>query len=346
MNTVAAKGHESKPDSGQDRTNDLPKTPEPVPTMQFDLFRLGYERGRKSGAVEPREEDVAALKEHAAAIARETYRELYDPARHPHDELRHQEYVRKLADRDEAKLARKHAAEELRDKEEEAAKAKHESEKPQASGVLKAAGVIATAITVAPTLHDFIFVDWNDDMTAWSLSMLFGAFIGVLITWTILTISDRQESKTLTNWAGLIGGVILSLGLLAVRLSGAEGLGETAFAVGLSLAEVGIIVLLEKTAGALREAKDTWASRRVAYEQAGALRDVARGEFVKRSEQLEQIEKWISAHHAYVEERSDRHFNVTDIMASAEKSVLDGYNDGLAANRGRLVGVRHQNANK
>src|SRR5437016_2539556 len=137
--------------------NGPPQTDDPILRMQISLFEHGYERAVKSGAVKPDEEGVVALKEHASTIARETYRELYDPNRNPHDHPRDEEYRKKLEDRKEAELALKYATEELRDKEEEAAKARCEEEKPRPSSLLAAAGVIVTAITVAPTLHDFIF---------------------------------------------------------------------------------------------------------------------------------------------------------------------------------------------
>src|SRR5437879_260881 len=88
---------------------------DPILIMQSSLFEHGQHRALKSGSLETKEEDRAALEEHARAIAKETYRDPFDPASHPHDEVRYSEYQKKIADRKEAEDAAKYAAENLRD---------------------------------------------------------------------------------------------------------------------------------------------------------------------------------------------------------------------------------------
>jgi hypothetical protein len=70
--------------------------------MQTGLFHLGRNRALQSGTTEPRSEDILALKDHARAMAKQTYRDKYDPVQNVHDAMHETEYRRDLAQREEA----------------------------------------------------------------------------------------------------------------------------------------------------------------------------------------------------------------------------------------------------
>ena len=98
--------------------------------MQTGLFQHGLNRARSSGATKPVPEDQKALEEHARAMARQTYRDSFDPSKHPHDKVRYEEYQHQLAQRDESQQGASHAVAYLRDADTNLAKTPKAGEKP------------------------------------------------------------------------------------------------------------------------------------------------------------------------------------------------------------------------
>jgi hypothetical protein len=134
--------------------------------MQIGLFHLGRNRSLQSGTTEPRPDDIRALEDHAPAMAKDTYRDRYDPAANAHDAMHQAEYTRNLAQREEAEKAEQHAAANLRDAEARLAKTPKAGEKSAAHPLLVAAFIVAITLTVAPTLHDSLFHTLGDDLLA------------------------------------------------------------------------------------------------------------------------------------------------------------------------------------
>src|SRR6202035_1687055 len=110
---------------------------------------------------------------------------------------------------------------------------------------------LVVTLTVAPTLHDFIFRTVDDDLLAQFFSFLSAGCVGALISWAIL--SGR---RTLWRWMGLTAGIAMGLGLGIVRLAAAEGATELLFAIGLTVVEVSVVLLLEWYALGLRASDD------------------------------------------------------------------------------------------
>ena len=55
--------------------------------MQTDVFKHALDRAKKSGRLEPHPGDQQAVEDLALSMARDTHREIYDPAKHLHDEM-------------------------------------------------------------------------------------------------------------------------------------------------------------------------------------------------------------------------------------------------------------------
>jgi len=53
--------------------------------MQTGLFELGRNRSQVSGTAKPVPEDILSLENHARSIARDTYRDQFDPKKNVHD---------------------------------------------------------------------------------------------------------------------------------------------------------------------------------------------------------------------------------------------------------------------
>lgn len=169
-----------------------------VLAMQTGLFRLGHNRALASGTTEPKAEDLRSLEDHARAMAQETFREKFNPDENTHDRMHQAEYEKALAQRDDAEKGEQVATANLRDAEEELARTPKAGPRPALNSWLLAAFVMVFGITVAPTLHDFVFHTLSDDLLAWVFSSICGASVGCMLTWAIL--SGRHTKLT---WIGV-----------------------------------------------------------------------------------------------------------------------------------------------
>lgn len=306
--------------------------------MQKDLFEHGRRRSVESGVFDPNADDLRAIESHASAMARETYRTAYDPAQQTHDQLLESEYQKNLADRAEAEQAEKYAAALVREREEEVAQAHPGPAPSKPSVMLLVAAVVAIMVTVAPTLHDFVFV-MSDDFLSWLLSLLSGLFLGLLVTLMIFGDLDATGQRTLINRIGLAAGILISLALGGLRIKEANDAGDYIFAAALTILELGIVLGLEGVASSHRTARRDWAARKAVADPANALLEMARAHLERCKERVKDSNDAITSHISYVEDRAVRHFHINEIEATALRAVRDGYHAGIAENRGRILGL-------
>ena len=305
-----------------------------IRNMQDKLYALGYERAKSSGTRESQEADVRALEDHAQGEARDTSRASFDPAQHIHDRMYQEEFEKDLKDRDEVEKSEAYARANLREAELSLAKTTRGGEKPGISSWLMAAFIVAITITVAPTLHDFVFHTIADDLLAWFAATSSSGFVGAMLTLAILT--GRRSSWT---WIGTAAGVVLGIGLGALRLSSAEGTGEVIFAVGLTVIEIAEVLLLEWLATSIRHKENTWEQTKTIEDQAINLRDAEQATLVRWQRKHEALDKSIASKISYVEDRNDRSMPLPELEAVAVKAAIDGYNAGVAYNVGLIRGA-------
>lgn len=302
--------------------------------MQTGLWHHGRNRAVQSGTTEPTPDDIRALEDHARAMARETYRDRFDPSANAHDAMHQAEYDRTIRQRKESEKVEQHAAANLRDAETNLARTPKAGNKPSASPVLVAAFIVAITLTVAPTVHDSIFHTLGDDLLAWFFSSLCAAFVGAMLTLAIL--SGRRTSWT---WVGVGAGVILGLGLGAIRIAAAEVAGEVIFALGLTTVEIAAVLLLEWLASGLRESEAVWDVQHAAESQAIAHVDAAKTDLTRWQTRIKELGDAIASKIAFVEDRHNRNIHIAELEAVAIKAVLDGYNSGISGTIGRIRGV-------
>ncbi|HUZ93540.1 MAG TPA: hypothetical protein VMU57_01355 [Edaphobacter sp.] len=307
---------------------------DPLLQMQTGLFELGCNRARLSGASKPIPEDIHALEDHARSIARDTYREKFDPDNNALDRMHHAEYERLLEQREEMEKGVAHATANVHDAEKVLAGTAKAGPKPEVSVWLATAFIVAITVTVAPTLHDLLFYTISDPMLSWFTSSICASFIAAMLTWAIL--SGR---RTKWAWAGVAAGVVLGLGLGALRLSSAQGPSEVLFAVGLTIIEVSAVLLLEWLASGLRVREDEWRLFKLGEDKALACRDAELVDLARRQKRLQEVSDAIARKIAYVEDRTHRNVHLPELEAVAIKAVLDGYNAGINENIGRLRGA-------
>jgi hypothetical protein len=305
--------------------------------MQTGLFHLGRNRALQSGTTQPRPDDIRTLEDHARAMAKDTYRDRYDPAQNVHDAMHQAEYERNLARREEAEETEQHAAANLRDAELRLSRVPKAGPKPVAHPLLTAAFIVAIMLTVAPTLHDSVFHTLPDDMLVWFLALLSAAFVGAMLTFAIL---HGRHTKWI--WIGVAAGMVLGLGLGVVRLSSAEGVGEAMFAAGLTLMEIAAVWLLEWLASGLRTHEAEWLVRHNVETEALSCRDAAQVDLTRRQTRVQELSQAIADTIAFVENRHNRNIHIAELEAVAIKAVSDGYNAGIAENIGRIRGVNRR----
>ena len=313
--------------------------------MPSDVFKHAFERAKKSGRLEPHPEDEQAVEESALSMAGDARREKYNPAEHLHDEMLDEEYKKNLRDRADVEQATKFAEADYAMREEEMAMAYAGPPPSTPSTLLIVAAVVGTMITVAPTLHDMVFV-MDDDFVCWALSLGCGLFLGFLIALMILGDSDSAGHRTITNLAGLGAGILVSIALGAIRLGAAKTVGDVIFAIGMTVLELGIVLGLEGVAARRRSAMSEWLVRNAAAEKASKALDAAGKKLERWNGKLKFLNQTIYDHIDYVDERGLRNLHIDKLEATLLKAARDGYLAGIADNRGRVLGAGRKDRNE
>jgi len=308
--------------------------------MHRDLFDHGLERARARRDVEPNSDDLQALEDHAEAMAKEAYREPYDPVNNQEHKLREAENEKSKKARPEAELVRDYAAADVVKLEEEMAQVQSNMKAPTTPQVLMISAVAGLALTIAPTLHDYVFITMKDDVLNWAISVFSSAIYGVFITWGLLEADDPGGRRTIRNWLALVGGTAIPVGLGILRVANAIGTAEVLFALALTIIEIGIVVVLEARSVTLRNTYQEWAVQQAKLNNIRTRLDAARAHLDRSKQELARIAQAIDSHIRLVEELSVRNFNIERITGDAIKAVRDGYFEGLAKNRGYLRGLR------
>ena len=311
------------------------KVADVVLRMHNDLVEYGRQRAKMALDTKPNPDDLSSLEEHAGAMAEEAYREAYDPSKHEDHKLREAEYQKLQKDREEAELTTGHAMAGVTDLEQEMSKAQSNMLPPTKPQVLMISAVAGLALTIAPTLHDYIFITMKDDILNWAVSLLSATTYGVFITWGLLESDDVKGRRSVRNWLGLAGGIGVPVGLGLLRVANAVGVAEVLFAIALTVVEVGIVLLLESRAVTLRVAYQEWAAQQAVVKDIATRLEAAKAKLAGRKQALAEVSNAISEHISLVAELSLRNFNIEKIKADAIRAVRDGYFDGIAYNRGR-----------
>ena len=142
-------------------------------------------------------------------------------------------------------------------------------------------------------------------------------------------------------WLAITNGaiVVLGIGLLALRISSAQGPAETLFAFGLTIVEISAVGLIEWLASGLRTRDEEWEDRKLEEDKAIAARDVEITNLERRKASLREVNEGIQGKIAYFEDRAFRNLHLPELEAVAVDTVRDGYSAGIAENVGRLRGA-------
>jgi hypothetical protein len=306
---------------------------ESIARLQVGMVRMGYNRAIQSGATEPRQEDIEALTNHATSIAHSSYCETYDPENIPHDRMAEEEYRKTLNDRTHADAGVRESAANARDAEARSARTPKAGERPRVRSLLIGMAVGVVSLSVAPTLHDVMYATIPDEALSWFFSLASGACIGGFIAWAIF-----HGRGTGWRWAGLVAGAVIGVGLGIVRLASAGSAGGFWFSVGLTTIELGVVILSHWYATGVHHREDLWEARRAAELEAVGASEAAHAEHARWVEELQRINAVIAAKIAYVADRHARG-DLARLVETLVRPSLDGYNAGVAVNRGHVLGV-------
>lgn len=308
-------------------------------TLRQGMFDHGYRQGVESGDLDPKERTVAAIKRHGAAIAQECARDIFNSELHPEDAMHHREHEKNFADRQEAEVAARYAAAEVREL--EVSVAQHENEGAPDSRkwwLLAIAAVAGFAVGFVITYHDFFF-PFDDEVLAWGLSFAASLITGAAISVLILADTGESGSRATANWLGLAAGCLIAVAFCAIRVRDAQTSGEMAFAIGLMLFELGLVIGLEGVAAKLRKARAEHSERQALLIKSRASLAGARAHLDRCRNAVAELDTKVESDIAYVEERGVRNRNLRETEEGLIAAGLDGYNAAISANRGRLLGA-------
>jgi uncharacterized protein YhaN len=308
-----------------------------APELHKGMFDHGYYRAIHGGVLDPREEDIEAIQTEALMAARECDRDLFDEKIHPHDARHKEEHDKHVSDRHEAEQAEKFAYVERRERAVMAAQAKAgDPPNKRVWFMLGVVGMVALAISFLVTFHDIFFL-FSDEVMSWLVSFIAASVIGAVITVMILADTGADGNRSATNWIGLAGGILITIGFGAARLRDATTSGEYLFTVALMLFELGIVIGLEGVAMRLRAANREYLEKLAAERQAKALLEEAAAHHEHCAKRVQDMDMAVKGDINYIEERHLRYFRIDDLEEAMVAAGLDGYNAGIAENRGTIL---------
>ena len=326
------------PKSVDDKFQSLLKTLLPID----ELFEKGRQRARLSCADKRLPEDLQVLEEFARATALDIHTDPYDPDNNENgqDRLREEKFQKRLKGREfVAKALTDNARPRVREQEAKLAGKKRNIRKPTISNVITVSAVLVISLSVAPTLHDRFFFDLEDALLAWAISITGACFIATFITWSLTGAIDATGKRSNTNLGGLIAGIGISIGTGVLRISDAQTSNEYIFAFALTLLEIFTVCFLEWHAIGLRSNYREWLEYVQEIDKETAELEAAQADLDRWEKELALINEDIENHIAHVEERWIRHHKVADLELLAVKTIIDGYDQGIAEIKGRRYGL-------
>lgn len=298
----------------------------------------GFELAVSSGSWEKSDGHVQSLTEFARTEARRVHAGPFDPERRTDDRLVDDQYRARRQRLDELQAIERHAVIQSRDADVGAAHTRAQlGPRPQISAGLAPAAIAAFAITVAPTLHDFIFHNMEEDLLAWLLSLGCGMSAGCFVVGAVLRTAGYVNNAG--RRAGLIACALVCVGLGLLRASAVGALGELLFAVGLTAVEIGIVGTLEYVASRHQADFTAWFERSVKADGAQGVANTAQANLDRWQTLIRDLREQDVSFQHHVEDREERSIPLAELEDITIRHVHDGYNAGIAANHGALRGV-------
>lgn len=306
-------------------------------TLRKSLYEFGRERALASKDTHSNEAVLHSLEEHAEAMAREQGATLFDSEQSAHDRLKQDKLdkAKSQIPKSEGEVAV--AAEDVRKRRDALAELGELPSRPEIPWWLIFLGAFFIGLTTAPSLHDFLLSDVEDQRLAWMMSIFAGSFAGLVISWCLLGMFD-STSRVTARWVGLVGGILFSIALLLIRLVGSEGRDALTMAVALAILELAVVVILDWIGGGLRHRYTEYQDKSVQHDRRLKLLQSGEKELACRQKLLDEQNAIVEDHLEHLRDRESRVKQMDSLISGARQAVRDGYFAGLAENEGKLHG--------
>jgi hypothetical protein len=316
--------------------------PSPVVTAVLDraahLFQEGREWAIRAMVLVARPEDTEALSGIAKAHARATQTDDYDPATIAADRHRADIFERDRAESRRLSEAMRNAATTAHEAgKDAAAKQALVGDPPATPLVMMITTAAVVAMTIAPSIHDFIFATLRDDLN-WAISLSLGLVIGGMLVWGLIA---EGSNVLISPRAALYGGIVIGIGFAVLRLSAAEDLGEVVYALGLSAIEIGTLVFADAIGVRHRAELAGWQERKAGAGDAAARAESGRNMYEQLRGQKEAVDQAVQDHLRYADERRELSRDLPGRETAYTQAILAGYGRGIAENVGRAQGYGH-----
>ncbi|MFA4973892.1 MAG: hypothetical protein WC683_14870 [bacterium] len=323
------------PASGAGATSVMGSSADAILVFQTDIFEHGRRLALTAGDPRGDETKLSAAEDHAEAMAREKGAEVFDSASSRHDQIREEEWARAKEELPEARERVKAPQEEVRKRRDALAELGELLARPMVPWLMFAFGSFLIALTVAPTLHDFFFLDAGDARQGWFFSVVAGTMAGLLIAWSLV---GTFTSGTGFHWMGLVAGLLFGVALLLIRFTGARTTVSLMMAIGLAILEIAVVLLLDWIGRGLRRKQAEWEQANKAYSTRLAYLRASEAELACRQGEVTKLEKVITDFREHVFQREHQAKQVESLVRGARQAVRDGYHAGLAELEGRYRG--------
>lgn len=304
-----------------------------------DLYEQARITARTSGRVEPHPPTKAIIEEQAERTAAQFEGSRFDPEANADDELKQTRFERDMASEDTLGQQVTHAKAAERDRLAEF-RTLGEPPKPVSPPLLAGLlGVVAIALTIAPTFHDLVIAPLIADPTrALVASIAAGMMLGGILVWAILGRASLPGSQSIVErllWIAV--GLGFGLGLYLMRLSVVGDGDGRLLAAGFAMVEAVIVLLLDLYAAGLRRAWERYTDRIEPFHAAKNLTAAAAQYRAAREQDLRACEARIAAHLADVGHREQEARRTPEMRRAARAIALAGYQRGLEENRGHVA---------
>ena len=307
--------------------------------FQIDIYEHGKEFAMKSGAIQPDSGDLAALESHADSMARQEVEPAFDPNASACDRARQEEYEEARASLPEVRAQANAADDEVRRREDALSALGDPPPEPVIPWVLIGFAAVVVGLSIAPTFHDFLF-ELDDDRISWMFSILTGATIGIVISWSLLGTFRLTSGNKAAHSLGLIGGLLFGVGLLVFRVVDVQTRTGLMKSVGLALIEVAVVVLCDWIGRGLSKQSESYVEKTAEIGRLSKLLASAEKERTYRWSAVTALKVTTASFTSHVAERRLKAGRFDAFVQNARNAVREGYTAGIAENRTRLTDSR------
>lgn len=301
----------------------------------------GRQHALLGGALEPQPTAIEPLTAFGRAVARDARSEEFDPERYAQDELRAAENNRIVRALGEAQIVEAHGLGAVVASERALASADEPGQEPAVGTFVTLSAIFVMTFSFAPTLHDRVFLDFEDAIAAWLASFLTGGFLAAFVV-SMLTLSVPVVGRlgALVNAIGVLAGFGFGIAAGVLRWSIVDSIEGQLMAIGMTLMELCAVAFLEWLALSMRDSHCEWTARRAAFNRLSALCKADREHHVRCTQSTAALKRAVDEHVRYVESRWIRKHKADDIERMAIDAILSGYHEGISQNCGYTRGLR------